>query len=303
MKSYYPFVSEEAKEKYTEIYHKTEEEYWPAPFSRVYVETPFGPTYVRVSGKEGAPAMVLLPCITAPSLSWSPNVRVWGKYFRIYAVDMINDYGLSVDRRHPLTRHDLIVWLDSVAEQLKLRKFILVGMSYGGWLTAEYALAFREKLLAIVMIAPGATILPISRRFLFRVALTGLFPIWGSHRLFRWLFKDSLNHPPKYGISYDWFMERSDLRFRSFRRRFVVPLRVLKDAEWKKITVPSLFMAGENEKLYPARKALEEMKRKSPQTERVLIPGAGHDLTALQADLVNEKVLAFLEKHLGPLEK
>ena len=98
-------------------------------------------------------------------------------------------------------------------------------------------------------------------------------------------------------------MERSDLRFRSFRRRFVVPLRVLKEAEWEKITVPSLFMAGENEKLYPARKALEEMKRKSPQTERVLIPGAGHDLTALQADLVNEKVLAFLEKHLGPLEK
>lgn len=137
MKSYYPFVSEEAKEKYTEIYHKTGEEYWPAPFSRVYVETPFGPTYVRVSGKEGAPAMVLLPGITAPSLSWSPNVRVWGKYFRIYAVDMINDYGLSVDRRHPFTRHDLIVWLDSVVEQLQLKKFILVGMSYGGWLTAE----------------------------------------------------------------------------------------------------------------------------------------------------------------------
>ena len=107
---------------------------------------------------------------------------------------MINDYGLSVDRRHPLTRHDLIVWLDSVVEQLQLKKFILVGMSYGGWLTAEYALAFREKLLAIVMIAPGATILPISRRFLFRVALTGLFPIWGCHRLFRWIFTDSLNH-------------------------------------------------------------------------------------------------------------
>jgi pimeloyl-ACP methyl ester carboxylesterase len=58
--------------------------------------------------------------------------------------------------------------------------------------------------------------------------------------------------------------------------------------------MPILFMVGENEKIYAARKAVLRLQRVAPQITAEIIPGAGHDFTVVQADMVNRKVLDFL---------
>jgi pimeloyl-ACP methyl ester carboxylesterase len=61
------------------------------------------------------------------------------------------------------------------------------------------------------------------------------------------------------------------------------------------ISVPALFLVGENEKLYSARKAIHRLNRVAPQIQTEIILNAGHDLTIVQAELVNRKVLEFLK--------
>ena len=69
----------------------------------------------------------------------------------------------------------------------------------------------------------------------------------------------------------------------------------------RKITVNSLFRVfivvrpkTPNEKIYSAKAAVRRLNRVAPQVKTEIIPGAGHDLTIVQADLVARKVVAFL---------
>ena len=60
--------------------------------------------------------------------------------------------------------------------------------------------------------------------------------------------------------------------------------------------MPVLFLVGENEKIYSAQEAVERLNNIAPQIKTEFIPGAGHDLSVVQADVVNQKILEFLEK-------
>ena len=46
---------------------------------------------------------------------------------------------------------------------------------------------------------------------------------------------------------------------------------------------------------YSAEKAVRRLNTFAPQIKTEIIPGAGHDLTLVQAELVNRKVLEFLQ--------
>ncbi len=73
-----------------------------------------------------------------------------------------------------------------------------------------------------------------------------------------------------------------------------VPATVLQDQALAGLKVPSLFLVGENEKIYPALKAIERLNRVAPQIKTGLIPNAWHDLWMVQADAVTSAILDFL---------
>ena len=58
--------------------------------------------------------------------------------------------------------------------------------------------------------------------------------------------------------------------------------------------MPTLYLVGENEKIYSAQEAVQRLKQVAPQIQTEVIPNAGHDLTMVQADMVNGKVVEFL---------
>jgi len=60
--------------------------------------------------------------------------------------------------------------------------------------------------------------------------------------------------------------------------------------------VPALYLVGEHEKIYSAQKAIQRLRKVAPNIKAVVIPNAGHDLTIVQAEMVNTKVLEFLRK-------
>ncbi len=71
---------------------------------------------------------------------------------------------------------------------------------------------------------------------------------------------------------------------------------VLSDEQLQDLEVPTLFLVGENEKIYPAHAAIQRLKEVAPDIEAVMIPDAGHDLTLVQAELVDNTILEFLGK-------
>jgi pimeloyl-ACP methyl ester carboxylesterase len=70
---------------------------------------------------------------------------------------------------------------------------------------------------------------------------------------------------------------------------------VLTDAELARLAMPTLFLVGEHEVIYPAERAVRRLKRVAPRITAEIIPGAGHDLIIVQAARVNQRILQFLQ--------
>src|SRR5580704_15290165 len=152
MKSVYKSAEGERalRERYLEIL-----KYWPVPNQQLRVPTREGETFIIACGTEDAPPLLLFHGSVANSAMWMGDVASWAKHFRIYAVDMIGDAGLSAPSRPPLSSEAHALWLDDVLQALSLARASLVGVSLGGWLALDYATRRPERVEALVVLCPG----------------------------------------------------------------------------------------------------------------------------------------------------
>lgn len=107
-------------------------EQWPVPKIELHLPTCQGETFVLVCGPEEAPPVVLLHGAQANAAVWSPDIALWSKEFRLYAIDMIGEAGLSARVRPELNSNAHALWLDDVFKGLGLEYAAIVGTSLGG---------------------------------------------------------------------------------------------------------------------------------------------------------------------------
>ena len=292
---YHPFRSDEAKEQYLKLYDMRAKK-WPVPSESRMADTSYGQTFVRISGSAGAPPLALLHGGSGNSLQWIPNIEALSEFFKTYAIDNIYDYGRSVYTRPMKSPDDFVNWLDELFSVLELGDAInLMGLSYGGWLTSLYAIRFPNRLAKIILLAPAFTVLPIRPAWLMR-AIVGFLP----HRFFarnfmEWLAEDSMKESDSSRMMIEEITDDAFMAMRCFEPKRMVYPTVLNDTELQSIKVPALFLVGENEKIYSARKAIQRLNAIAPHIKAEVIPNAGHDLTIVEAELVNRKVLEFLQ--------
>ena len=288
---HYPYRSAEARAKFLASYDQIAED-WPIPSESRMVSTKFGETFVRIGGPLDAPPLVLLPGMTATSLLWAPNISALSAQYRTYAIDRNGDIGRSTCTRRMADAEDAVNWLDELFSGLAPGDRInLAGLSFGGWLTAQYALRFPQRLRSVVLIAPGG-ILPVSPQFVWRGLLL-LTSRYFARRTIRWLMADlARTNPARIELS----LNRLLLAIKSLRRVRPMPIKLLADQELRALSVPALYLVGEHEKIYPAAKAIERLKRVAPNIRTAMVPQAGHDLTIVQAERVNRLILDFLRQ-------
>jgi pimeloyl-ACP methyl ester carboxylesterase len=292
---YHPFRSERAQDRYLAIYAEREAD-WPVPFESKMVETSYGSTYVRISGPENAPALVLLHGAGGNSLQWIPNITALSQKYQVYAIDNIYDHGRSIYTKEMKSPEDFVAWLDEVFILLELGKDVhLVGLSYGGWITSQYALAYPQRLGKIVLLAPAGTVLPISPEWIPRALICFLPHPYFTKSFLYWLLEDYVNQDEDSHRIASELAEEAYLATRSFKPKALVNPNVLSNSELLHLRVPTLFLVGENEKIYSAKGAVERLNTVAPDIETAIIPDAGHDLTIGQTQVVNEKILEFLE--------
>lgn len=292
---HHPYRSEEAKQAVLASYD-AQASRWPVPSTTTTVETSYGPTFVRLSGPAEAPALVLLHGAGGSSLHWLPNISGLSEHYRTYALDIVGDHGRSVYTRELGSAADYVQWLDEALDGLGLESDVnLVGLSYGGWIAAHYALHAPRRLEKVALLAPAGTVSALPFSWIWRAVLVAVPHPYFTKGFLYWMLED-LAETDEGRSSLNRAAEAGYLAVRSHEPRRMVPPDVLTDAELQGFEVPVLFVVGENEKLYDAGEAVGRLNRVAPGIETRVVSGAGHDLTMVRAQVVNGIVLEFLEE-------
>ena len=296
---YHPFKTEQAKDEYLKLYDKRAKE-WPAISTTKMVNTSYGQTFVRISGPENAAPLVLMHGVGGNSLQWMSNVESLSKYYKVFAVDNVYDNGRSIPSKIMTNANDYVSWLNELFDALALHDRInMVGLSYGGWITTQYALKFPNRLNKIVLLAPVGTVAQLSPGWIVRAVSVAIPLKYFTRNFLYWLAEDTVNSGAEGRALIEEHIEETFMAVRSFKGKQMVNPSVLTDEELQNIKVPILFMVGENEKIYSPHEVLERLNRVAPQIQTKLIMNAGHDLTMVQAEAVDNFILEFLSQRPG----
>jgi pimeloyl-ACP methyl ester carboxylesterase len=138
------------QERYLELLSR-----WPVRNQHLRVPTREGETFIVACGPESAPPLLLFQGSGANAAMWLRDVAAWAAHFRVYAVDMIGEPGLSAPSRPPLASEAYALWLDDVMHALSLTRASIVGVSLGGWLALDYATRRPARVEAVVVLSPS----------------------------------------------------------------------------------------------------------------------------------------------------
>ena len=264
---------------------------WPVPYEQVDVHSRFGTTHVVICGPKTAPPLVLLHGYMATLTMWWPNIAAFSRDYRVYAIDVMGQPSKSRPNEPIGSVADFVSWLSATLDALALDRVFLVGMSFGGWLALNYAVAAPQRVRKLVLLSPGG-LLPMVSQFTVR----GLIMVWFPTRLtvnsfFRWLgFTDR---------AYANLLDLVCLGLKHFRMPIdtarVMPA-VVSDEALRLMRVPTLVLIGDQEVISDPARALERAHQLIPDFEGELVPGCRHDMCASRHDVVDARVLAFLNK-------
>lgn len=258
---------------------------WPVPRTERHVATRFGSTFVIASGPETGPPVILLHGAQANSAAWMPDVSQWSRKFRLFAVDMIGEAGLSAPVRPDLAGDAHALWLDDVLQGLGLVRTTFVGTSLGGWLALDYANRRPEAVEALVLICPGG----IGRQtnFLLKAFPLVLLGPWGQRKIRELVFGPAPDVLPDSLRPFAGLMDRIA---KAVRPR-VITMPRLTDGELARLTMPILAIVGGRDALLDSHDTRNRLERNVPQAEICFIEEGYHFLPGH-----TERIMDFLER-------
>jgi pimeloyl-ACP methyl ester carboxylesterase len=268
MKSIYKSVEGErvVRERYLTIL-----KHWPVSNQQLRVPTREGETFIVACGDENAPALLLLHGGMTNSAMWMGDVAAWAEHFRIYAVDVIGEAGLSAPSRPPLASDAYALWLDDVMQALSLTRVSMVGVSLGGWLVLDYATRRPERVEGIVVLCPGG----VGRQKLsivFKTVPLRMLGAWGKRKASE-LVLGRAPADPSPGLRY--FMDFMALIHKTLRPR-MVKLPSFSDQALQRLTMPVMAILGGKDVLLDSAETRERLERNVPHVDIRFDPEAGH---------------------------
>ena len=258
---------------------------WKVPHDSIDIKTGYGSTHINVSGHGDGYPLILLHGAGLSSTAWFTNIAELSAYYRVYAVDTIGDAGKSVADRLLEQRTDYAEWLKEVFEGLNIERGYLLGHSYGGWLALNMALAYPDRLRKIVLLAPAASIYPMSllTNLGLRLPLKIRLPA-------RFVFKMIAS---KGTVFEETFIDLMEMVTQYCLPAMMFPT-VYTEEELKQIEIPALLLIGAGEKIYNPKKAIDRAQRWMPDLTAEIIPNVCHTLNMEQPETINALILKFL---------
>lgn len=280
-----------------EIAHRSYDkamELWEIDYNEDYVETDYGKSHVIISGEENKDVLILLPGLFADACMWYPNVSELSKYYRVYTLDMLNYGGKSKPANKAIAEfEDYNVWFSQILNHYQIDSCSVAGLSYGSWLALALARKQPETFSSIILLDPSETFMPMNGGI-----------AWKGFRYFMFF-----PNRKKYNKFFDWLGggysdKKIDIwtehmldviEFGSVKMFDVPQHRIYKPNELKMLNMPVLIMAGGKPILYDDPEVFKtKAKNAIPQSDVIIIEGAGHGLNMEKPDIVNSEIIKFL---------
>ena len=292
-----PFKSPEGEAEFMAAYEATMQ-LWPVSHEPMDITGRYGRTHLVVSGPEDAPTLVLLHMFFTGLTQWAANIADLSRDYRVYALDVIGQPSKSIPDQPLESRQDCVAWLSEVLDALNIESTDIVGASFGGWFTLNYALGAPERINKIALLSPACGLVPLVKQFYVRGMLNNFIGRrFVMDSFLRWsTYQENLRDPTTRLMMY-CIGEQMYLGSKYFRLRMGVgPWIVFSDEELRGMQVPTLLLIGEQEAYYDPAVALERARRLIPNFEGELLPRASHEMTISQREFVDRRVLEFLKR-------
>lgn len=263
---------------------------WPVPHERLRLPTREGDTFVLAWGAQTAPPLILLQGSGANTAMWLQDATSWAPHFRIYAVDVIGEPGLSVASRPPLVPARYAYWLDDVLKGLGLGSVSIMGVSLGGWVALSFATQCPERVERLVLLCPSG----IGRQRVW--PLLKAMPLLFLGARGRRKVMEMIAPQPSGSQRADWgpLGPLLSLTFKHFRpRRGRIPR--FSDDELGELKMPVLLIVGGRDVLLKLEESARRLERHAVQASVRLLPDVGHVILHQ-----TQGILDFLRGHPSP---
>jgi pimeloyl-ACP methyl ester carboxylesterase len=278
--------------EYYKAYNKTLT-LWETPFHELNIQTSFGNAHVIVSGPKNAEPLVLLHGMDASSTMWYPNIPALSQNHRVYAIDFLIEPGKSQMNREAKDLNEILNWYNEIFDQLKLKKFSLIGASRGGWLAINIALQQKTRIRNIILLSPAQSFIwirPGSK--IFSGITYSINPKRKHLKSALGAVSVNVNKIKEEYIDQYFIATQKAKNF-----KFLIQMMPFSDDELRTLSMPVLLLIGDYD-IINNEKSIEKAKKLLLHSETGIIKNAGHFLSFDQPEVINKRILEFLDKTL-----
>ena len=253
--------------------------------------------YYEIHGE--GPNLVLIEGLGYHSWMWYRQIPSFSRHFRTLVYDN-RGVGLSDKPPGPYSHTENAADLAGLLDYLGWEQTHVLGVSMGGFIAQEFALAYPARLDRLVLVATsfgGANMVPLPTEAVraltpdpslspedkIRSAMPLAFssPSWAQE------------HAGEFEQMVAWRLEQPQPP-QAAMAQVMAGLTFDVGARLGEITAPTLVIAGTEDHVMPPANA-ELLAAALPTATLDIIPGAGHLVQIEAADRFNQDVIAFLE--------
>jgi pimeloyl-ACP methyl ester carboxylesterase len=245
---------------------------WPHPHETITIASDFGTTSVIASGPVDAPPVLLIHAYQATSAEWIELARALSTERRVFAVDVNGDAGHSSTGTRPIsTPADMVEWLDTVMDGLRLTSTELCGHSYGAWIALAYAIERPTRVSRVTLLDPTMSFAPLFPAYVLR-ALPALFKPTAARRtsLIRWESKKG-----KATLDPEW-LQVTGMGADVFGDAPTVPTKIPKTVTLMGLRPPALVIIAGSTKVHAKRRVARKAGQRLPNAKVETVRGASH---------------------------
>lgn len=282
------FRTAEAESLFLRLYEEQLDQ-WPAPFEQQFIRTEHGITHVLSCGEEGAPPLVLLHAASTANIAWKPNIEALASHFRVYAIDIMGEVGLSVPYRKNKNAGEQVEWLAAILGHLKVQRAHFAGASAGGCLALNFAIAHPERVERMVLLAPMG-LPPTNLLTIVKILYYVLFPTEKNiQKLIHW----SIGSKPEVLEAYELWFEGF---FHGIDSSYATRQEKISARRLAQVQCPTLLFLGLRDEVTGPPRRSERRARLMPGLKRVIFLDTAHLINYEMPGLVNEEMVKFLLK-------
>lgn len=234
------------------------------PFQKRYVETTFGRTFFLEAGDARNPPLVLLHGSCSNSAFWFGEISALSSTYHVLAVDILGEAGNSAENRLELDSEDYADWLAEVFGACAIEKSVVMGNSLGSWMALRFATKFPERVAKLILLAP-AGLSGINVEFLEK-----------AKKLAQQEAPISIDSSITQGTQLPKEVEEFIILIFQGYNPITDELPVYTDEQIRRLTMPILFVAGEEDVMLDTAAAAQRLGQLIPDAEIHLLPGTGH---------------------------